>query len=105
MSNGNRQIDERATKLEARLCAIEFAICELFSVFYLGVPARQIHKRHDALLKQFQRHAVSGVDPVVSDLLSAEAENAFRSILVGCSTGRSAGFAPLKILSTKVAAR
>jgi len=27
------------------------------------------------------------------------------SNLVGCSTGRSAGFAPLKILSTKIAAR
>jgi hypothetical protein len=74
-------INEKALKLEARLSAIEFAICELFSAFYQNVPAKQIHERHDALLRMLQKRGVAGADPAVSDLLSAEAENALRELI------------------------
>ena len=74
-------IDENALKLEARLCAIEFAICDLFSVFNLNMSAKQIHQRHDQLLKRFQERGVTGVDPVMSDLIAGDAENALRELL------------------------
>jgi hypothetical protein len=73
-------IDEVAVKLEARLCAIEFAICELFSAFYSNLSAETIHKRHDSLLEAMRKRGVSGIEPVESDLLSAEAENALREL-------------------------
>jgi hypothetical protein len=79
-------IDENAVKLEARLCAIEFAICELFSAFYSKLPAREIHKRHDQLLAAMRKRGVRGVDPAVSDLLSAEAETALHELLSDLET-------------------
>jgi hypothetical protein len=74
-------IDERTVKLEARLSVIEVAIFELFSTFYNHLPAAQIHGRHDALLASMRRRAVHGADPAVSDLLTAEIEDALREFL------------------------
>jgi hypothetical protein len=75
-----KRIDERAVKLEARLAAIEFMICELFSAAYHRVPAEQVHLRHDQLLGELRKRGVRGLDPAMSDLFSAEAENALRDL-------------------------
>lgn len=74
-------VDEKTVKLEARLCVIEVAICELFSFFYQHIPAGEIHKRHDALIASMRRRAFDGIDPALSDLLTAETENALREFL------------------------
>lgn len=73
-------IDEDATKREARISAIEFMIAEAFSALYRGLPPQAIHDRHDALCAGLAKRAVSGVDPALSDLYSAEAEDALREL-------------------------
>ena len=75
-----KRIDERAVKLEARLAAIEFMICELFSAVYRQIPATAVHQRHDQLLEALRTRGVSDLDPALSDLLSAEAEIALRDL-------------------------
>jgi hypothetical protein len=75
-------IDEKTIKLEARLCAIEFAISELFSFVYADVPAKAIHDRHDDWIAWLKRRGVPGLDdPALSDLFSGEAETALRELL------------------------
>jgi hypothetical protein len=76
----NPMNEEYAIELNARLSAIEFAICEIFSVVYLKVPARQIHARHDHWLELARQQGVPGLDPAQSDLLSGELENALHDL-------------------------
>jgi hypothetical protein len=74
-------IDEEAIKLQARLVAIEYAICELYSAFYRGVQPADVHQRHDQLVGYFRKQPVPGHDPAMSDLLAGEAETALRELL------------------------
>ena len=74
-------MDEEAIKLEARLCAIEFLICDLFSAAYRGMKASDVHRRHDQLTEYFRKQAVPGCDPAMSDLLAGEVETALRGLL------------------------
>jgi len=74
-------MDEQAIKLGARLAAMEFAICELFSAFYQHVPAAQIHARHDQWIEFLKQRGVPGVDAAMSDLMAAVVETALRELL------------------------
>jgi hypothetical protein len=74
-------VDEEAVKLEARLIAMEYAICDLFSAVYRGFNPKDIHDRHDQLVKFFQTRTVPGHDPAMSDLLSGEVEIALHRLL------------------------
>jgi hypothetical protein len=74
-------IDEEAVKLEARLVAIEYATCDLFSAVYRGVKPKDIHRRHDQLVEYFRKQPVPGNDPAMSDLLSGEVEIALHRLL------------------------
>jgi hypothetical protein len=74
-------MDEQAIKLGARLVAMEFAICELFSAFYQHMPAAQIHARHDQWIEFLRQRGVPGVDAAMSDLMAAETETALRELL------------------------
>jgi hypothetical protein len=73
---------EEAIQLQARLGAIEFAICELFSMVYeLGkATPKYVHDRHDNWIKLVSERGVEGVTPVESDLLSGELETALRDL-------------------------
>ena len=72
--------EEEALKLSARLSAIEYALCELFSVVYQNLPAHMVHARHDHWVELAREQAVSGLDPVQSDLLAGELENALHDL-------------------------
>jgi hypothetical protein len=74
-------IDEEAVKLQARLVAMEYAICDLFSAIYRGQKPRDIHQRHDQLIEFFRTRSVPGHDPAMSDLLAGEVEIALRELL------------------------
>ena len=71
-------------QLQARLCAIEFAICELAAMCYQmgGWTNAQVKERHDhwaaLALSSFQ---LEGLDPAETALASGEVEDA----LVGLS--------------------
>lgn len=61
---------EEALKLDARLGAIEYALCELFSVVYAGLPATQIHARHDRWTAPAREQSIQS-DQVASELKNA----------------------------------
>jgi hypothetical protein len=73
--------EEATLKLEARLGAIEFALCEIFSVIYGKLPAPQIHARHDQWIELLRAQGgLKDLHPVESDMLSGELENALRDL-------------------------
>jgi hypothetical protein len=74
-------IDEESIRLQARLVAIEYAICDLFSSVYRRVDPAAVHRRHDQLVEFFRTRTVSGCDPASSDLIAGEAELALRELL------------------------
>lgn len=74
-------MDEEAIRLQARLVAIEFAICELFSASYVAATPADVHKRHDQWIEFVRKRPVQGYDPAMSDLLAGEVENALRELL------------------------
>jgi hypothetical protein len=74
-------VDEEAVKLGARLVAIEYAICELFSAVYRDIKPKDIHQRHDQLIEYFRKRPMKGDDPAMSDLLSGEVEIALHRLL------------------------
>jgi hypothetical protein len=74
-------IDEEAVKLQARLVAMEFAICELFSAIYRNVKPADIYRRHDRLIEYFRNRPGPGDDPAMADLLAGEVEIALHRLL------------------------
>jgi hypothetical protein len=74
--------NEDEIKNQARLGAIEFALCELFAMIYQGGNATSgyVHGRHDHWIDIARSQGVAGVDHAQSDLLSGELENALRDL-------------------------
>jgi hypothetical protein len=74
---------EEALKLQARLGAIEFAICELTSMCYHlgGWTNAQVKARHDHWIALAQKSfAREGLDPAQTALLSGELEDALAAL-------------------------
>src|SRR6516162_661311 len=70
------------------------------------VPEADVSSRSKATVYSITLSARSKKDSgIVSPIAFADLRLITSSNLVGCSTGRSAGLAPLKILSKKAAAR
>jgi hypothetical protein len=72
------KIDEKAMKLEARLAAIEYMLSELFNKVYVitGASLEDVRKGHQGLLETIRTMRMPTNDPAVSDLTSAELEEA-----------------------------
>src|SRR5262245_14104999 len=76
-----------------------------------GGPRRAAEQRHELAASQARDHSItssaraSSVGGTSRPSAVAVIRLMTRSYLVGCSTGRSVGLAPRKILSTKSAAR
>ncbi len=76
-------MDENAIKLEARLTAIELLLVNAFQISYRLANAsdQDVQASHDRILEILQTDSVTGLDPALSDLWSAELEVAVRRLL------------------------
>jgi hypothetical protein len=79
---GEMSSNEEAVKLQARIIAIEYAICDLFSSVYKDIDSAEIHRRHDQLVEYFRTRTALGRNPASSDRpIAEEAEFALRELL------------------------
>ena len=76
-------MDEGAIRLEARLQAIEYLLCNLYAGPLVGNQERiQAQKeQQQELLARLDRVTVPGVDPVQSDVAAAELRDAVKAML------------------------
>jgi hypothetical protein len=70
-------------KLEMRLTAIEYLLCDLWVKYYLQIGATydQIMAAHKKTLEQLNKQTFAGLDPAQSDLAAYELEEAVRKLL------------------------
>jgi len=80
---GEKPMDEATIRLEARLGAIENVLAGLCAKVHLmmGRSAEDFARDAQALRQTLQRFAVPGVEPTLSDLVSAELEAAHTKLL------------------------
>lgn len=76
-------MDEKAIRLEVRISTIEYLLAELFRKFYLvsGISIEDVQKAHADLLGHIRSMKMPTYDPVISDLTSAELEEAYARLL------------------------
>jgi hypothetical protein len=75
--------NEDAIKAEMRLWALEVLVCNLFAVSLIatGRPGALFSQVRQQILQGAKLKTFSGVDPALSDLLSAELETAVDRLL------------------------
>jgi hypothetical protein len=76
-------IDEKAVKLEARLSAIEYFLCEAWRVVYAltGVPHEAIDRSHEHFREHLRTMEMPPSDPAISDLAAAELQESHERLL------------------------
>ena len=74
--------DEDRIKLEARLGAIEFAICDIAAMGYMmgGWTAKQINERHEHWNDLVRSALIEGMPPAEAGLISGELEDALAAL-------------------------
>ena len=76
-------MDEKTFKLEFRLAAIEHMLANLYKMVYLmsGATPQMIAESLDKFQQSVTAEQIPGLDPVQSDLVSAELELAYQHLL------------------------
>ena len=76
-------IDEKVVKLEARLSAIEYFLCEAFRIVYTmsGATPHDIDESHQHFLKYLQTMPMPPCDPAISDAAAAEIQESHGRLL------------------------
>jgi len=76
-------MDERDIRLEARLQALEYLLCDVCARSLRAHPSliAAEKQRQQKLLAQLERFTVPGVDPVESDVAAAELQDAMKTLL------------------------
>lgn len=76
-------LSEPQVQLAARVVALEYMLGEAFGLIYTltGTPLAVVRKRHADILAASQSMPVATSDPAVSDLLSAELQQAYTALL------------------------
>ncbi len=76
-------MDQDRLRIEMRLAAIEFVLCEMFTAFCIDLektPA-EVNKIHKAWLTRLKKSRPSAISPMFSDLAASELDYAVRCII------------------------
>ena len=71
-------------RLETRLAAIEYLLCDLWAKHYLRIGAsyEQVVEAHGRAIDRLKTQTFPGIDPALSDLASSELEEAVCALLL-----------------------
>ena len=89
-------MDETQIRLEARLLALEYLVCNLYAHAFKQAsdPAAQAEERATTLREYAREFTIPGVDPAFSDMASAELNDALECLLGMIAEMVAAGTAP-----------
>jgi hypothetical protein len=76
-------MNEDAVKLETRLSALEYLLCQLYVniLKVSGVTPEKLDASHADMLARLGRQTFAGLDAAQSDLAASEFEDAIRALL------------------------
>jgi hypothetical protein len=77
------RMDEEALRLEMRLAAIEYVVCNFIANVYRSaeIPPKQVLAAQADLIQRLRNQTFPGLDAALSDLAAAELENAVSRLL------------------------
>jgi hypothetical protein len=82
-TRGRTNVDDQTIKLEARLAAIEYLLCDLWAKHYrlIGVSNDQIKRAHLRAVEALRSETFPGEGAALSDLAAGELEDAVSRLL------------------------